>query len=193
MSTPAISPKCRYCSSHGPPPSQPFTLGWDAFTGGGTTDYIFVVIGGVWQSGGFGQTNALNGTARTVTIPANTLQAGSNYYASLSFYHAAVNTNSDPITEAYVASVTQFSINTLGSTMPRPVLTNAGWSGGRFGFDVTTAAGQTVTIVSSTNLGTGSSNWPILLTTNSPGVLFHVTDPRSSTNKYLFYRARNGS
>jgi hypothetical protein len=134
----------------------------------------------------------LNGTARGVTIPANTLQAGSNYSGSIGFYHAVVTTNAGYVTEAWLATSTQFTLTTTGQ-VPAPVLTNAVWSGGRFGFDVVTAPSQMVTVVSSSNLNTLSTTWPVMLTTNSQGALFHVTDPRSGTNQTYFYRARNGS
>ena len=173
--------------------TQPFTLSWDAFSGGGAADYIALDIGNSFQTGGFGQSNALNGTATSMVIPANTLQANSNYSATLGFYHVVVTTNGTTITEAYVASMTFFTINTLGSSGPAPVITNLVKSAGGLGFDVLTSVGQTVTLVSQTNLNTASSTWPVLLTTNSTVPIFHVTDPRATTNKALFYRARNGS
>ena len=70
-------------------------------------------------------------------------------------------------------------------------LTNAAWSGGIFAFDVTSAAGQTLTVEYNSTLY--SNQWQTLLTTNSPAGLVHVADPQSSTNARLFYRARNGS
>jgi hypothetical protein len=48
-------------------------------------------------------------------------------------------------------------------------------------------------VIYNTNLNNAFSTWPILLTTNSPGSIVHISDPHSSTNKSLFYRARNGS
>ncbi|MGH7969731.1 MAG: Ig-like domain-containing protein, partial [Limisphaerales bacterium] len=53
--------------------AQPFTLKWDGFTGGTSGDYISVHVSGgieVWKTGDFGSTNALPGTATSVTIPA---------------------------------------------------------------------------------------------------------------------------
>ena len=70
-------------------------------------------------------------------------------------------------------------------------LTNAIWSGGTFAFDVTSQAGQTFTVEYSSTLR--SNQWQTLLTTNSPAGLVHIVDPQSSSNPYLFYRARNGS
>ena len=70
-------------------------------------------------------------------------------------------------------------------------LTNALWSGGTFAFDVTSQAGQSLTVEYSSTLR--SNQWQTLLTTNSPAGQVHIVDPRSSTNRYLFYRARTGS
>ncbi len=174
-------------------PALPFTLGWDAFTGGGTTDYVEVVIGNVFETAGVGLSNALRGTATSVTIPANTLQANSNYDCYIGFYHAAITTNSGYVTVAYVASVSALSITTTTTNAaPRPVLTNAVWSAGSFAFDVLTTTGQTVTVVSGTNVTVAASGWPVLLTTNSPGSRFRVIDSRAATNKAMFDRARNG-
>jgi methionine-rich copper-binding protein CopC len=70
-------------------------------------------------------------------------------------------------------------------------LTNATWIGGTFTFDVTSQAGQTLTVEYSSTLR--SNQWQILLTTNSPTSPVHIVDPHSITNRYLFYRARTGS
>ena len=70
-------------------------------------------------------------------------------------------------------------------------LTNATWSAGVFAFDVTSQAGQTLTVEYSTTLL--PNQWQTLLTTNSPTSPVHVVDPHSTTNRYLFYRARTGS
>jgi hypothetical protein len=70
-------------------------------------------------------------------------------------------------------------------------LTNATWSGGIFAFDVTSAAGQALTIEYNSTLR--SNQWQTLLTTNSPAGLVHIVDSQSSTSPRLFYRARKGS
>jgi len=70
-------------------------------------------------------------------------------------------------------------------------LTNATWAGGTFAFDVISQAGQTFTVEYSSTLR--SNEWQTLLTTNSPAGRVHIADPHSSTNRYLFYRARDGS
>ena len=71
------------------------------------------------------------------------------------------------------------------------ILTNATWRPGAFSFDVMSEAGATLTVEYSSTLR--SNQWQKLLTTNSPAARVHITDPQSSTNPQLFYRARNGS
>jgi hypothetical protein len=89
--------------------------------------------------------------------------------------------------------LTSFNIGTASSSAAAPILTNAIWSGGTFGFNILTSPGQIVTVIYNTNLTSTFSSWPILLTTNSTGSTAHISDPHSATNKTLFYRARNGS
>jgi hypothetical protein len=85
------------------------------------------------------------------------------------------------------------SFSTGGSAgAARPILTNAAWAAGVFSFDILTSTGQVVTVVSSTNVHTSLASWPVLVTTNSTASKVHISDPRTSTNKALFYRARNG-
>jgi hypothetical protein len=114
--------------------TQAFTLGWDPFVGGYSTDFVYVVIsnGGtnIWKTADPGASGALNGTATTVTIPANSLQTNSSYTATIGFYHVIVISNATYVTEAYRATATQFTVNTIGTT--RPVVTNMAASGGHY-------------------------------------------------------------
>jgi hypothetical protein len=70
-------------------------------------------------------------------------------------------------------------------------LSNAIWSGGTFAFDVASPPGQPLTVEYSSTLR--PNQWQTLLTTNSPAGHVHIVDPHSSTNRYLFYRARTGT
>ncbi len=62
-------------------PLQPLTLYWDFPSPPNSSDYIQVYVdaghGTVYSSPDFGEPGALNGTARSVTIPARTLPSGS--------------------------------------------------------------------------------------------------------------------
>ncbi|HLH53587.1 MAG TPA: Ig-like domain-containing protein [Verrucomicrobiae bacterium] len=173
--------------------TQPFTLQWDAFAGGTAMDYISAGLGTTWQSPIISSSNALNGTAVSVTIPAGTLAPGTTYNGSVGFSHSVLATNGTEATYVYRAAITQFALTTKPAIVTQaPVVTNPSWSGGVFGFDLLTTAGQMVTVVYTANLANALTNWPILLTTNSPGAQIHISNPASGTSPAVFYRARNG-
>jgi hypothetical protein len=172
--------------------SKPFTLWWKPFAGGSSSDFILVTVGN-WMSPPYGATNALNGTSTSVTIPAGTLQANSNYTAGVGFEHAIWSTNSAYASGVYRATVTSFTLNTIaGSSAPPPVLGNPGWSGNAFGFDVDTVSGQKLTVVYSTDCSLPLSHWPTLITTNSPGSKVHISHPNASLMPITYYSVRNG-
>ncbi len=104
-------------------PSQPFTLTWNTFTNGGSTDWVFLSIPlgntQAFQSPIYGQSNTLTGTASSFTIPAGTLQPNTNYNASLLFGHVVPTTNGVIINVAGIGSVTGFTISTRAGT-PAP-------------------------------------------------------------------------
>jgi len=178
--------------------TQSFVLGWEAFVGGTITDYVNVAITdtnglSIWKSPDPTTPGALNGTATSVTIPANTLQAGSNYLGYVGFYHFVGVSNANYLTQASRVTGTQFSLGTAGASTPPPVVTNYVKSGSTSSFDVLTTTGQALTVVSSTNCALPLAQWPILLFTNSPGASVHITDPRPATNRVMLYRVRNGT
>ncbi len=176
-----------------------FALGWDPFTGGaGASDFVFLSISrsgtNVFETGNPGTSNALAGTAVTVTIPANTFQAGGTYDATLGFYHALLVTNdSVNVSSAFRASTTQFTVATTGGTSGPLTLVNPHVSNGTLSFDVTCSAGQTFTILWANDVTLPREQWTVLLTTNSPGTSVHFVDPRPATASAMFYRARNGN
>ncbi len=190
--TPNAPQLTNYVAAQAIDATKPFVLGWNPFTNGTPADWIYVELyGGVFNSGDFGTAGALDGTARSITIPANTLAAGSNYSGAITFYDIVCLTNSPNgyITLAYRGATTEFSLATLDSTPATPLLlTNAVYTGSVFSFDVTSAPGRTVIVESRTNLAAGQ--WSPVLTTNSASGKVHITDPRAGTNWSLFYRAR---
>lgn len=170
--------------------TQPFILSWDPFQNGTAVDYITVSVGDVFQSPHQGTPGALNGTATSIQIPAGTLQANSNYDASVTFYRTTGSSNASYTTAAYLATSTEFTVITSGGGSTSPlVLTQPLWSGGVFSFDVTSSPGQTFTVEYSTTLMT--NQWQTLLTTNSPTGRLRINQP--ATNPYRFYRARKGA
>lgn len=173
-------------------PNQPFTLGWDAFAGGTSADYIFVEIGtNNYSSPQPGTPGALTGTAQTLTIPAGTLQPNKDYFSRVGFYHHVGSTNGTYNTDAYRATFTEFTLITTSGASNPLTLTNAVYASGNFSFDVLCATGQTVTVEYSADPAPGV--WQKLLTTNSPGSSFRAVSPQAATNQFLFYRARDGS
>ena len=182
-----------YTAAQSVDPTQPFVLGWDAFPGGTSADYIAVVVGSEFSSADPESPGALTGTATSVTVPAGTFQSDSSYEGSISFYRFVFTTNSSGYTTtAYRATATRFSLNTSSGSGTGPlILTNATYTTANFSFDVLCSPGQTVTVDYRTNLAAGP--WQTLLTTNSPGSSFRVIAPQAATNPTLFFRARDGS
>ena len=192
MPQPAAPHTTRFTAAQSVDASQPFTISWDAFAGGGAADYITVSVG-AWRSPDMGAAGALNGLATSIQLPANTLQPSSNYDAYISFYHFNNTSNATYGTTAYKATSTFFNLTTIGVVAAPPLLMNWAQAAGSMSFDVDFAAGQRVTVLSSTDVAAPIAQWPVLLTTNAPGTRFHVSDPRAATSQALYYRARNGN
>lgn len=82
--------------------NAPFTLVWDAFTGGTSNDFVQVFIENnsgeeIFSSGEFRDPDALNGTNVGVMIPAGLLETNQTYQASLLFARLVdFDTNSYP-------------------------------------------------------------------------------------------------
>jgi hypothetical protein len=101
-------------------PTRPFVLGWGAFEGGTAADGIHVEIyGDVFQTPGLGLPGALPGTARSVVIPAGTLEPGESYEGAITFYDLVLSTNScGYISLAYYSAITEFRLITAGDEVP---------------------------------------------------------------------------
>ncbi|MGD0411683.1 MAG: Ig-like domain-containing protein [Verrucomicrobiota bacterium] len=184
-----------YTAAQSVNPAQAFTLTWDSFGGGTATDFVYVFIGSAFSTAPPGTSNALAGTATSVTIPANTLQPGSNYDSFISFYHLILPSNTVSAgytTAAYRYAATEFNLTTTSGTTTPVILTNASWSGHTFSFNVTSAAGQSLVIQYNTNAPPLANQWQTLLaTTNATGVV-QVSDSANTTNRHVFYRAHTG-
>lgn len=98
-----------------------FTLTWDAFTGGTTDDFIQVSIGDdlsapVFETPDFWEANALNGTARSVVIPAGTFIPGEIQTVRLLFANTSTidrTTYKGAIGTAAYSKFTTFSVSTI--------------------------------------------------------------------------------
>ena len=71
-------------------PDAPLTVSWNQFTGGTVSDFVQFSIrsdsdNDPFSTGGPGDSDSLNGTATSATIPAHTLRPGSTYRVQLLF------------------------------------------------------------------------------------------------------------
>jgi hypothetical protein len=178
--------------------TKDFTIGWDAFVGGaGSSNLVFFSIdtsgGNVFATGDLGTTNALDGTAQSVTIPANTLYPGSSYSGSVLFYHSLIISNDAAnMSAVFRGSTTFFTVVTVPAAIEPLTFSKARLSNGTMSFDISCGAGQLFTILSAGDLSLPPAQWTALLTTNSPGTNVHFVDTRPVSGTARFYRARNG-
>ena len=98
-----------------------FTLNWDVFTGGTASDFIQVSIVNesdetILETPGFWEATPLLGTARSLVIPAGTLEAGETYSATLLFANASTldrSTYKNAIGTTAYAKLTTLSLQTI--------------------------------------------------------------------------------
>jgi hypothetical protein len=109
------------------PSGANFTLTWDPWMGGTTSDFILLQMGDPntgntsFQTGDPFQPGALNGTATSVVIPAAMLASSTTYTVEIGFYKfASSNTTSYPGAVGIVAfsSLTDLNISTSASAIP---------------------------------------------------------------------------
>ena len=108
-------------------PAADFTLQWDPFTGGTTNDLVEVQIENVssnlFDSGALPGSGALDGTATSVTIPANTLVAGRSYVGHLLFENIYYVTNGFAPGYSGYGQDTDFYLSTMGAVPPQLIAT----------------------------------------------------------------------
>lgn len=183
-----------YAAAQAIDPTQPFTLTWDAFTGGTAANCIYVEIyGGAFKTPAPGEAGALDGTATSVVIPANALQPNHPYAGCVSFYDYLLLTNGTSSKSlVYRSATTEFSLATTGGSGYSPAITNVTWAGaGTFAFEVACPIGQPLVAECRTNLAV--SQWETLCATNSTTARVRFSDPAASTRPRAFYRVRTGS
>ena len=177
--------------------TRDFTLTWDPFTNGTASDFISVDIQddssqSVFRTPDFGAKGALNGTVKSVVIPAGKLTANTTNTANIVFYKWAAVTNSTYAAVAFRATETQVGLVTTGGVVATtPTVSNPTWSANGLGFDVGTSANQVLKVRFTTDLSQPISQWQTLFTTNSPGSILHLVVPKQPGTSG-FIRIQNG-
>ena len=180
-------------------PTSPFTLQWSNTSDATTNDFIQLVINDAndnvvfsTPSPGTSTSTALRGTATSVVVPASTFQLGGAYTGVLTFFrNTSVNRTAYPGAAGLtmVSTRTRFS---LAAASVVPVLSQpARISATQFGFLLSGAAGQTYTVLVTTNLALPLANWSTVLTTNLSGSTATIRDIQA-TNQRRFYRVKVG-
>lgn len=128
----------------------------------------------------------------TWTINSGTLPPGLTLYSPGALNGTPTNSGTFNFTvhivdSAAVATNQNFSL-TINPAQP-PTLGQPAKNGGQFQFFISGSAGQNYTVQTSTNLG--STNWSLLLITNSPVNSFMVSDT-NATNRARYYRVLLG-
>ena len=174
-----------------------FTLAWEPFENGTTNDVVqIMVLDGpgktIYSSPALRSPGALDGTSTSGVIPANKLQPGANYQASLTFGRTVNYLLNFPayfgaVGAAGYAKQTAFTLRTVSPPPPKPprleILSPA--AGGQFQLRVTVETGHAYNLQSSTNL----ADWLIVLTTNAAASSIDFTIPPIAKPGSQFYRA----
>lgn len=186
-----------FAASQGVEASQPFTLAWDAFTGGfsagSVSNFVTVEVEDAFPQAALGDVEFLPKSATSVVIPAGRLQPATTYEASVAFW-TAIRASGNSASNTFVWRVTRtsFPLTTLGGGGGTLVLTN--WSrlpSGALRFEVTGGAGQTIAVERVDDL-TGTL-WSTVLTTNTALDRFFFTEPLPVAAGSRFFRARKAN
>jgi hypothetical protein len=180
-------------------PLSPFTLQWSNPSGATTNDWIWIFINDTTGNTVFSTPKpsmnpwaALTGTTTSVVVPTNTFQPGAAYTGIITFIrNTSVNTAAYPgaVGGTFASVRTRFSMAAPSSL---PVLSQpARISASQFGFLLSGAAGQTYTVLVTTNAALPLADWSTVLTTNLSGSSAAIQD-NQATNQRRFYRAKVG-
>jgi hypothetical protein len=177
--------------------SQDYTLSWSPFTGAGSSDLIVVDLnsetnGVVFQSETAGCPGALDGTATSILIPANTLSSNQTYRAEIVFikvFTLSSNTTTHITLLSGMETVTETTVSTGAVAAPSIVLSNATLlAGGGVQFDLTTTPGQFYEIQYNSNLS-DPTGWTLVTGADATTTLTTFTIPTTSGGVPGFYRA----
>jgi hypothetical protein len=150
----------------------------------------------LFQTADPGQAGALNGTAASLVIPANTLPAATPLGGQLLFARAVSvdsTTYSGVTGFASYYKFTQFNLATTAVTnSPPPRLAVVTPNNpGQFQLQLIGQAGLQYVVEASTSLLSGS--WEPLITNTAAGGQFNYTDSQSPNFRFRFYRGRTAN
>lgn len=174
--------------------AQPFTLSWDAFTGGfasgSVTNFITVEVEDDFPNAGLGDPEVLPKNATSVTIPVGRLRPNATYEASVAFWTAIRSTNSSATnTMVWRVTRTTFPLVTAGGGGSALVLTNwARLAGGVVQFEVVATPGQNFVVERADAIA--AQSWNTVLTTNAVTGRVAYREAVPAGAKARFYRAR---
>jgi hypothetical protein len=169
-------------------PAKPLTLFFDFSAAPAVSDFVqaYVTDGHliVWATPDFGQPGALDGTARSTIIPANTFDTNYIYSLNLEITRlSSTNENCYPSAEGVTATFRSTALDLTTIAPPRLRLLS-GPTNGAISIRVVADAGQTIVLQGSDNLIT----WSNLATNADPSGLNTFTVPALSPRGRL-YRA----
>ncbi|MEO8429223.1 MAG: Ig-like domain-containing protein [Verrucomicrobiota bacterium] len=175
-----------------------FVLQWNGFAGAAAEDFISIEIhdqtGVVFQAPDPCVPRLLPNTATSVVIPGKTLQAGTTYDASLSYFRLSGTNNSIagiPGTVGF-SKTTSFKLKTTGGN-PQPTAPRftsfIRLSNGSFEVQLTGQPGVSYVIEGSTDLA-NPPLWIPLKTASSPTGVIDFVDVQAATLLQRFLRAR---
>jgi len=141
------------------------TISWSAWADGTSSDFIIIRIensnGGTVYEINPGDTDALDGTATQVTIPAGTLSSGLSYTLEVQFidifsaeWTGGVSDYPDALKACYAGAQTEMTIKTSGTASLGDILTFALWN--TTGWTIGSASGEVspgTTALSSGSIG----------------------------------------
>jgi hypothetical protein len=172
-------------------PSKGFTLSWNAL-GGATNDFVQVRIskGGqlVFQSGDDpSAANALNGTSKSISLPAGLLQSGETCECTITFLKAVdLDTFSYPRALGFAGygTETTATLRARGGTVRVPVLSAAKINNGLMEFEIDADPGRLYGIEGTSDF----RSWQNLALTNAPSNPFLFRFQPNPQQKNLILR-----
>jgi hypothetical protein len=178
--------------------SQDFVLQWNPWIGGTSNDRIFVRVIGAsgmtfFETPGMGEPLALDGTATSVTIPADSLPPGSTLEAKIIFAKVIASDTTQypgvPVASAR-ASATDLDIQTFGDPF-KPQLEVQSWSTSQVKLRLTAVFGSYFQIQSGPSLPPTNAVWSGRVLGNPSGyrASFDYTDNTVSGVPKRFYQA----